>query len=136
MGLSLMPKRSPTDTKLDKAVGARLRAARRKKGWSQNELSIRLGLQSETVSRYETGAVPLSLAMLFQVAKVLDVGPEELLGLTPKNARLSAEEVEVLSFWRVLDAAVKKPVLELLRVGGGAKGSVRHPPPGASPKKP
>jgi len=79
------------------------------------------------------GQRPLSLAMLFRVARVLDVDAGELLGLTPKNARFTPEEVEVISYWRVLDGRVRRPVLELLRIGSGA---VRRPAHGATLKKP
>lgn len=109
-----MPRRTTTDAKLDRAIGARLRAARQRKGWTQTQLSVALSLQAETVSRYETGAVSLSLAMLYRMASMLGVGVEELLGLAPRGD-LGAAESELVQRFRGLDKPGQKVVMELIR---------------------
>lgn len=109
-----MPLRKAPDAQLDKAIGARLRDARRRKGLTQVEVSVALGIQSETVSRYESGSISLSLAMLGRMAKVLGVGVDELLGL--RRADLKEAEAELLERWKRLGSDGRRVVMELLRL--------------------
>ncbi|MGE6333207.1 helix-turn-helix domain-containing protein [Stenotrophomonas sp. NPDC077659] len=58
-------------------VAARLRQARELRGLSQREVGIRMGLDKDTasarISRYESGAMSISLEALFKLAEALDV---------------------------------------------------------------
>ena len=123
-----MPARRPTDATLDRAIGNRIQLARRKLRWTQAELSVRLGLQSETVSRYETGTVPVSLTMLFQIAAELETSVEALLGLASRESRFSAEEIELVDWWRNFDPDVRRLLLELLRKVGRSTARVTGQP--------
>jgi transcriptional regulator with XRE-family HTH domain len=117
-----MPRRPTTDEKINKAIGSRLKAARRKKGLTQVELSVVLGIQPETVSRYESGAVPVSLATLFQLAEDLDVGVHELLDIMAPAAEgagvLTVEEIKMVVAWRKMDRRGRRLVMELAELLG------------------
>jgi len=108
-----MPRPNHTDRDLLRDVGARVRQARERKGWTQEQVAEKLGIGPETVSRYETGAIPLSLTMLVRVAGALGIEPVSLLP-APRKGQQQADE-ELLGRWRALDADGRKLVLGLLR---------------------
>src|SRR5262249_57557755 len=64
---------------LRRLLGERLAAARRSAGLSQEELAERIGSQGWTVSRYETGRISPSLAMLRNLSRALHTSPDHLL---------------------------------------------------------
>ncbi|MFS8413185.1 XRE family transcriptional regulator [Xanthomonas campestris pv. campestris] len=71
-------------------VAARLRQAREQRGLSQREVGMRMGLDKDTasarISRYESGAMSISLEALFEMAEALEVPPAFLLASTPGMA--------------------------------------------------
>lgn len=70
-----MSKRKSTAVPL--GLGARIKAARQERGWTQPELGKRVGVSKSAVNQWENGAVQnLKLGNLFAVATVLglDVG--------------------------------------------------------------
>ncbi|MEB1502708.1 MULTISPECIES: helix-turn-helix domain-containing protein [Xanthomonas] len=71
-------------------VAARLRQARERRGLSQREVGMRMGLDKDTasarISRYESGAMSISLEALFEMAEALEVPPAFLLAGTPGMA--------------------------------------------------
>lgn len=106
-----MPRPTRTNVKLLKAVGDRLRKARTAKGLTQEALAEAIGVQPETVSRYERGTIPVSVSQLYEIAKTLDVGVEALLGVGGKRGR----EGEIFERIRLLDRAGQDVLLALLR---------------------
>lgn len=108
-----MPRTTHQDRRVLEAVGERVRAARLQRGWSQEQLAEALGVTPETVSRYETGSLPLSLSGLHRVADVLGVEAVALFGTSSRKSR--EPEQEMLSRWRLLDADGQRLVLDLLR---------------------
>ncbi len=59
-------------------IAARLRQARRERGFSQNSLAVALGLHPMTVSKWERGVVTPSLESFVDIEKVLKVRKEWL----------------------------------------------------------
>jgi transcriptional regulator with XRE-family HTH domain len=100
-----------TDRRLLRSVGARIRKARVARGVTQSQLAERIGVEPETVSRYERGLIPLSLSQLHQVAVALDIGAEALIGVSGKRGR----EADLLERFRLLDKGGQELVLGLLR---------------------
>ncbi|WP_166775728.1 helix-turn-helix transcriptional regulator [Xanthomonas sp. CFBP 8151] len=76
----------PTTPAPRDVVAARLRQAREHRGLSQREVGVRMGLDKDTasarISRYESGAMSISLEALFEMAKALEVPPAFLLAST------------------------------------------------------
>lgn len=62
-------------------IGARIKAAREATGLSKAELGDLIGKSCRTVYRYESGDIELSVSVLKEIAKVLDVSLSYLLGL-------------------------------------------------------
>ena len=105
-----MPKPSHTDHELAQDIGDRLRRIRAPQ-ITQEKLAEILGVASETISRYETGTIPLSVTMVFRVAEALGVGIEALL---PMDSG-STDEDELLERFRTLDEGGKTALLDVLR---------------------
>ena len=57
-----------------KAIGKKIRGARRRKGWTQQELGDRFGCSQSNVSDMERGDISLDLAALGRLAEILDEG--------------------------------------------------------------
>lgn len=69
---------------MDPAVvfGEVLRAVRKEKRLSQEELALRAGIERNFVSLIERGINQPTVRVLFKLAGALDTVPSELLGLT------------------------------------------------------
>ena len=63
-------------------LGRRLEAARRAQGLSQGDLAERVGVNQNTIGRYEKGDRHPDPEMLRRIAEALDVSADYLLGLT------------------------------------------------------
>ena len=62
------------------AVGARIKALRKKKHLGQTELANLIGKSLRTVQKYETGEIEVSIAVVNQLAEVLDSTPTYIMG--------------------------------------------------------
>jgi transcriptional regulator with XRE-family HTH domain len=68
---------------MDRAVkrfGENVRAVRKAKGWTQEDLAHESGLATVQVSRIERGVREIRLTTLLQLLAALDASPELLLG--------------------------------------------------------
>jgi transcriptional regulator with XRE-family HTH domain len=74
------PKRA--GERLARRLGANIAIHRRARKWSQEDLAERLGVASETISRFERGATLPSLVTLQRVGQVLRVPITQLLADT------------------------------------------------------
>lgn len=109
-----MPRPKETNRSLHKEIGTRVRECRLARGWTQERLAEELDTQATTVSRYESGTIPLTLTMLFKVARVLGVGPERLIVPDPEGAPVKADPAIC---WRDLkpdDRALVEQLVERL----------------------
>lgn len=113
-----MPRPKNTDRKLREEVARRVQQARLGKGLTREQLAEAIDVAPETLWRYESGRLPLSLTMLYKVADALGVPAEMLI----KREAPSSAETELLDGWRLLDAEGQRALLILVR---WAKGSSR-----------
>jgi len=65
--------------------GNRLRALRQAKGWTQEDLSARLGLTKSVVSAYETSLRYPSYDILIRITSLFNVTSDYLLGIEKKQ---------------------------------------------------
>lgn len=61
-------------------IGERIKTLRKKRGYNQKELADLLGKSLRTVQKYESGEIEVSIAMVNELAKVLDTTSTYLLG--------------------------------------------------------
>ena len=67
-------------TRADCYLGRRIKDARVAKGWTQDELGARVGLQKSAVAKYEKNQTPgMPVAVLLRFAVALDLPPTALL---------------------------------------------------------
>ena len=62
-------------SRIDVAVGARLRKKRESKGIAQGYLASALGISLSTLSRYENGIRPMTVETLAEAAAILQCDP-------------------------------------------------------------
>lgn len=98
------------------AIGQRIKLLRKRKGLNQKELASILGKSLRTVQKYETGEIEVSIAVVNQLADILESTPTYILGYEGNNAPIRSladimgflfqmEQVAGISF----DIDVKKP---------------------------
>lgn len=61
-------------------IGERIKTLRKKRGYNQKELADLLGKSLRTIQKYESGEIEVSIAMVNELAKVLDTTSTYLLG--------------------------------------------------------
>ena len=72
------------------AIGKKIRQHRKKQELSQEQLAERVWISVTHMSHIETGATKLSLPVLVDIANVLSVGVDELLGSTAADKKNEA----------------------------------------------
>jgi len=65
-----------------RALGARLKALRAERGWSQRALAGHLEISGSSIAKYEAGVHTPPLAVLLRLAALFDVGLDHLAGRT------------------------------------------------------
>ena len=61
-------------------IGERIKTLRKKRGYNQKDLANLLGKSLRTIQKYESGEIEVSIAMVNELAKVLDTTSTYLLG--------------------------------------------------------
>ena len=79
-----------------------LKALRKQKGLSQEELSVKLNVVRQTISKWEQGLSVPDAEMLVSISKIFDTSVSTLLGDTiseknPNNLKQIAEKLEVIN---------------------------------------
>jgi transcriptional regulator with XRE-family HTH domain len=92
---------SPYAAEAARLLGARIRLARRERGWSQEELAERAGLTARTIYKVERGDTTVRLGAAFESAALLGVPLFE-----PDISRLSLD----LDRIQARDALLSRPL--------------------------
>lgn len=96
--------------------GERIVAARKRKGWSQQDLADALGTSQATIHRYETGNRDPRSGVVVDLSKALGVTVSYLLGVTDEPAptklpRLAPDEAHLLSCYRACSARFRDTLI-------------------------
>ena len=67
--------------KTNKSAGKNIRTMRHERGWSQEDVSSRLGISIPAFSKIETGVTDINLSRLEQIANIFEVSVVNLLSL-------------------------------------------------------
>jgi transcriptional regulator with XRE-family HTH domain len=116
-----MPPRRRDQDLLDR-IGARLQRVRLARGLTQRALAEASGIEPESISRAETGAISLSLTNLARLAGVLGISIGELVDVErplPEPAQ-PPDRGELLRLYEALDESGRRAVL------GAARGISRE----------
>jgi transcriptional regulator with XRE-family HTH domain len=88
--------RQKDSVRLAKRLGKKIAERRKHLDWTQNQLAERVGVDAETISRFERGANLPSLLTLDRLAVALQVDVGELLSRMPGSA---SDDALKLSAW-------------------------------------
>lgn len=102
------------DKLLPKRLGKNLAKTRKAKGWTQAALAERLGMEPESISRFERGATLPSLTTLEQIAAYLDTSIADLLAEYPDTAYTEAQRISALM--ADLDPDARASVLSIVKI--------------------
>ena len=72
------------------AIGQRIKILRKRKGINQTELAQQLKKSLRTVQKYETGEIEVSIAVVNQIADILESTPTHILGYESSNADIKS----------------------------------------------
>lgn len=94
-------------------LGTKIATLRKTRSWTQADLAERVGVDTETISRFERGATLPSLMTLEKISRSLQVGIGELLAETSVQPD---DQAVMLSAWLAeLDEVNRTFVVDLIR---------------------
>jgi transcriptional regulator with XRE-family HTH domain len=98
------------------AIGKSLQSIRKRRGFTQKELAEKIGLTREAVASYEAGRSNLMITTLLDIAAVLRVSVNEILGLKGQAVEITitrrwAKRMDIIEN---LPESVKKHILRTL----------------------
>jgi transcriptional regulator with XRE-family HTH domain len=99
-------------------IGARIRAARRDRGLTQDELADQVGVSRSAVAQWETGRTGQVTGNLSRIAGVLEVNVEYLMFGDDKQATGEArqgDELALLRLYRECDPEDRQMLLRTAR---------------------
>lgn len=95
-------------------IGSYLSACRKREGVTQGELAERIGVDTETVSRFERGVTMPSLATLQMLAVALNTTMADLVG---ESSPMPNDQAKLISSWLVqLSAEDREMLMGMLKV--------------------
>jgi transcriptional regulator with XRE-family HTH domain len=103
--------------RIDRAVGARIRAKRREGGLTQGELAARLGLSYQQIQKYEAASNRISAGRLWALAQALEADIGDFFGddgASRTVARAPERRGRALSL-RGLDRKVEAALIRLIQ---------------------
>jgi transcriptional regulator with XRE-family HTH domain len=89
-------------------IGARIRALRERKGWSQGKLAERLKAHPQNVSQIERGARGVSLQQVVRLARVLEISTDEILGQREQDSGLGSDRRLMRRLRRIQELSPKR----------------------------
>jgi transcriptional regulator with XRE-family HTH domain len=107
--------RSKAEKDKDLALGRRIAALRRERGYTQTELAAQVGAIQVVVSDYERGKLRPHPDMIVRLAKALRVSTDEMLGVKPAAKNGAAVSRRVLRRLQAIDGLPKRDQDALFR---------------------
>ncbi|TVX93265.1 helix-turn-helix domain-containing protein [Paenibacillus agilis] len=68
-----------TEQEIYTFIGSNIRRWRISKKWTQDELGVKLEMSRPSISNIEAGRHHISLHLLFRLAVILEISPQELI---------------------------------------------------------
>jgi transcriptional regulator with XRE-family HTH domain len=102
----------------DDGIGARIRTARREKGWTQEALADAVGVSRSAVAQWETDRAGQVTGNLTRIAAALGTNVEWLMHGTDRLASAEAvtgDELAILRLYRECDPEDRQIILRMAR---------------------
>jgi transcriptional regulator with XRE-family HTH domain len=108
------PRQTPDNRLI--AIGKTLQSIRKRRGFTQQELGEKIGLTREAVASYEAGRSNLMITTLLDMATVLRVTVNEILGLERQTVEISISRrwAKRINIIESLPDSIKKHILRTL----------------------
>lgn len=94
----------------------KLKVVRKQKGLSQAELGKLLGVQAQTIGRWETGKSEPNLETVNKLCEILDVPLRYFISEEHVDYQLTLEEAFVINKYRELNDDGKQMIINLLNM--------------------
>ena len=108
-----MEKKKNVAENVAETVGARIRAARKRKGLTQDELAFEMCLCKQSISSYENDKAELGLSVITELARLLDTTPAYLIGIEEEHDPYISEMIGLMR--RIKDDRVKEMLIAQIR---------------------
>lgn len=82
--------RARSPTKIDRLVGSRLKDLRKRRGLTQSDLALPLGISFQQLQKYETGVNRISAGMIASAAEILDASVSDFFSDMPEKPKLDS----------------------------------------------
>ncbi len=96
-------------------LGARIKAVRKERGWSQEQLAERVGISTQYVSNIERGKENPTLDLLLRLAQALKVSPAEIFDLEARGLDRKTLQAEIRKVIETQDIERLRIALKVLR---------------------
>ena len=106
---------STQTNKIDKAVGARIRAYRKARGMSQSALAEKIGVRFQQVQKYENGVNRVAASRLWQIADAFHVDIIALFQDVRQTPAKAAEIDELMTLFNSMPTERRKEALAYMR---------------------
>ena len=93
--------------KIRQAIGSRIADARKSVGMTQQQVADVLDIPQRTFSYYENGHGDLPSSLIIQLADILEIGTDELLGIESGKGKISRPNRKLM---KRFDAVRKLPI--------------------------
>lgn len=107
--------RSDEEKKADTALGKRLSALRKERGYTQTELAEMVGIIQPLISDYERGRLRPHPGILVKLTKALQISADEILGIKQKPIKTAPVNRRFLRRLEAVDQLPKRDQEALLR---------------------
>lgn len=97
------------------ALGARIKALRKQKGWSQERLAERVGISTQYLSNIERGKENPTLYLLLRLADSLRVSLAEIFDFEAEGLDRRALQAEIRKVMETADVERLRIALKMLR---------------------
>lgn len=97
------------------SIAQRVARIRKEKGVTQEEMARTLGVSQSIISEYERGELRLHGELLIQLARILNVSADEMLGLQPTADNGTLKNRRILRRIHEIDRLPKRDQEALLR---------------------
>jgi transcriptional regulator with XRE-family HTH domain len=98
-------------------IASQLKTLRKKRGFTQTELAMKIGLTQKAVAAYEAGRVRILDITLVDIARALHVSTDEILGMKPAKQAFKDISLRLVKRMNAIDSlpeTTKKHILKTI----------------------
>jgi transcriptional regulator with XRE-family HTH domain len=99
---------------MEKIIGKRIKRLREERGIKQAEMAEAIGAKPDAYRARENGMVYFPVPALIKIAEILGVSLDYLLAGKTGPAELTPEEALLVQWWRGMNDAEKKTILQII----------------------